>query len=73
MSGFHYDGKPVTAAQAARILNRRQSEWMLVKAERQRERDKVLRERALIKVMLACMAMGAVIGGALGQAIGMLT
>ena len=37
--GFHYNGRPITAQQAADMIRDRQAEWSRTKAGIKRERD----------------------------------
>jgi hypothetical protein len=39
MTPFHYDGQPVTAAEAAGIINDRRAEWHRKRLDRARGRD----------------------------------
>jgi hypothetical protein len=39
ISAFEYNGKPVTAAEAAAIINDRRAEWHRKRLDRARDRD----------------------------------
>lgn len=48
---FHFNGQPVTAAEAAAIINDRRAEWHRSRLDRKRERD--AREGALHRQLWA--------------------